>query len=124
MHSFIHQSKFKTRRNLLINLASEVPPVVDNFGLILVIFLIIFFAIKIVFPGFVKKASPLDIKLILKLHLFFYSFFLQLSLFFLFKETEVCKLLYLILNCALALAGITLWALLSTFIDVNSKLEG
>ena len=35
----------------------------------------------------------------------------------------MCKLLYLILNRALALAGITLWALLSTFIDEVKDIE-
>ena len=45
----------------LINLASEVPPVVENFGFILVIFFMIFFAINIVLFGLVKNASPLAI---------------------------------------------------------------
>ena len=45
----------------LINLASEVPPVVESFGLIFGYFFNNFFAIKIVLPGFVKKASPLAI---------------------------------------------------------------
>ena len=44
----------------LINLASEVPPVVENFGSILVIFLIIYLAINIVLFGFVKNDSPLE----------------------------------------------------------------
>ena len=41
-----------------MNLASEVPPVVESLGFIFVILFIIFLAIKTVFSGFVKKASP------------------------------------------------------------------
>ena len=59
MHCFIYKTKFKTWSNFFINLASDVPPVVENLGFILVIFFIIFFAIKIVFSGLVKKESPL-----------------------------------------------------------------
>ena len=42
----------------LINLASEVPPVVDNFGLILVILFITLWIINVVEFGLVKNASP------------------------------------------------------------------
>ena len=49
----------------LINLASEVPPVVEKTGLIFVIFLIILFDIITVFSGLVKKESPLAINSIL-----------------------------------------------------------
>jgi len=45
-----------------INRASEVPPVVEKIGLTLVIFLIIFLAKKMFFPGFVKKESPFSRK--------------------------------------------------------------
>ena len=43
-----------------MNLASEVPPVVEKTGFIFVTFFIIFFAKRIFFPGVVKKESPLS----------------------------------------------------------------
>ena len=107
-----------------MNLASDVPPVVENLGVILVIFLIIFFAIWIVSLGLVRNDSPLTWKSTLNLHLFFLLILLTTELIFFFRLIEVCRLLNLTLNWALAEAGITLVALLSTFIEVNSKLEG
>ena len=76
MHRFIHQSKFQAGCNFFINLASEVPPVVENLGLTLVNLFIIFFAEKIVLFGFVKNESPFSKYFILNLHLLFYINFL------------------------------------------------
>jgi len=50
--------------------------------------------------------------------------FLTTELTFFFKLFDVCRLLNRILNCALAFAGITLVAALSTFIEVISKFDG
>ena len=58
-----------------INLASDVPPVVEKTGLILVIFFIIFFANWVVAPGWVRKESPVTKKSIL----YFVLFFLQID---------------------------------------------
>ena len=58
------KNSFPTKPNskpgdiFLINLKSEVPPVVDSLGLILVIFLMTFCIIKVVLFALVKKASP------------------------------------------------------------------
>ena len=41
-----------------MNLASDVPPVVESLGFILVTFLITFCIINVVLLGFVRKASP------------------------------------------------------------------
>ena len=66
----------------LINLASEVPPVVENFGDTLVTLLIMFLAINIVLFGLVKKEAPLTVKSILNLQLFFLQIFLTTKLIF------------------------------------------
>ena len=42
----------------LMNLASDVPPVVESLGFILVTFLITFCIMNVVLLGFVRKASP------------------------------------------------------------------
>ena len=72
-----------------MNLASDVPPVVENFGDTLVTFLIIFLAINIVLFGLVKKESPLTVKSILNLQLLFLQIFLTTKLIFLFNVTEL-----------------------------------
>ena len=72
-----------------MNLASDVPPVVENFGLTFVIFLIIFFAKNIVLSGLVKNESPLARYSILNLHLFFLHKFLIIELILFFKDFVV-----------------------------------
>ena len=67
-----------------MNLASDVPPVVDNLGLILVILLIVFCIINVVLFGLVKKASPETLYSILYFDLFLLQicFIILLILFF------------------------------------------
>ena len=72
-----------------INLASEVPPVVEKTGLILVIFFIIFLANWMVSPGWVKKESPVTKKSILYFVLFFLQIERTIDVIFFFKLTEV-----------------------------------
>ena len=121
---------FPTRPNsnpgaiFLINLKSEVPPVVDNFGLILVIFFIIFWIINVVLLGFVKKASPETRYSILNLDLFILLILLKILFSLFLIEFEECLLLNLILNVASAIPGITLSAVLLIFILVISKFVG
>ena len=107
-----------------IKRASDVPPVVEKTGLILVILLITFFAICIDLPGFVIKASPLGINKTLNLHFLFLQIFAIVERIFFCKDLAVWKVLYLMLNWALIDEGITLCALLSTSILVNSKFDG
>ena len=109
---------------VLINLKSEVPPVVDNFGFNFVIFLIIFCIINVVLLGFVKKASPETLYSILNFDLCFLVIFLKILLSFFLREVEECLLLNLMLNVASAVAGITLSAVLFIFILVTSKFVG
>ena len=70
----------------LINLASDVPPVVEKTGLILVTFLIIFLALKIVLFGLVKNASPFAMNSSLNLHLFFLQVAETIRLIFFLKN--------------------------------------
>ena len=107
-----------------MNLASEVPPVVESFGRIFVIFFIIFCIINVVLFGFVKNASPDTLYSILNLDLFFLQICLIILLSFFFKELDECLSLYLMLKVASADFGITLSALLSIFIFVTSKFDG
>ena len=60
MHCFVNNPNSRHGAIFFINLASEVPPVVEKTGFIPVTFLIIFLLTKIFLPGFVKKASPLS----------------------------------------------------------------
>ena len=104
----------------LINLKSEVPPVVDNLGLILVILFTIFCILKVVLFGLVKKDSPETLYSILNLDLFFLLILLKILLSFFLIEFEECLLLNLILKVASASPGITLSAVFSMFIFVTS----
>jgi hypothetical protein len=74
--------------------------------------------------GVVKKASPDTRYSTLKLDLFFLVIFLKIVFNLFFKAEEVCLLLNLILNVALATPGITLSAVLSILILVTSKFVG
>ena len=108
----------------LINLASDVPPDVDNLVFILVFFLTIFLIIYITSLGLVINGSPEVVYSTLNLHLCF----LQISLIqvcnFFLSELELCLSLNLILKVANASPGITLSAVLFIFIFVISKFEG
>ena len=74
--------------------------------------------------GLVKKASPDTRYSTLKLDLSFLVIFLKILFNLFFKLEDVCLLLNLMLNVALASPGITLSAVLSILIFVTSKFVG
>jgi hypothetical protein len=74
--------------------------------------------------GLVKKASPDTRYSILKLDLSFLVIFLKILFNLFFKLEDVCLLLNLMLNVALATPGIILSAVLLILILVTSKFVG
>ena len=74
--------------------------------------------------GLLKKASPDTRYSTLKLDLFFLVTFLKILFNLFFKLEDLCLLLNLMLNEALASPGITLSAVLSILILVTSKFVG